>query len=64
MPEKKPAQKLKLADGKVRERARLTTLFSNDSYADMSSLNHIDIVGPVSNCQSSRILTIFPYKAY
>ena len=63
MPEKEPSQELEVANSKVRERARLTSFFPNDPNANMRSLNHIYIIGSISDSQSCRIFAMFSYKA-
>ena len=56
MPKQQPSQKLELCDGKVGERASLASLFAHDANADVSSLYHVDIVRPISDCQCRFIL--------
>ena len=58
MPEKESAQELELVDCEVGKRAGLASLFAHDTDANMSSLNHIDIVGPVTDRQSSLVLAM------
>ena len=51
MPEHKPPQKLELHDREVGERACLAAFFAHDSYADMSGLDHVNIIRSISNRQ-------------
>ncbi len=58
MPEKETAQELELVDCEIGEWACLVSLFAHNTNANMSSLDHIDIVSPVANRQSRLVLAI------
>ena len=51
MPEHEPPQKLELHDREVGERACLAAFFAHDSHADVSSLDHIDIICSIPDRQ-------------
>ena len=56
MPEKKTSEELELSNGEVCEGTGLTTFFPKDSNSNVRSLNHVHIIGTVSNGQSRLIL--------
>ena len=63
MPEEKPTQVLELSYGEVWEWAGLATFFTNDTYANVRCLNHVNIVCAVSYRQSCLSFTEGAYKA-
>ena len=59
MPENQASQVFKLDDRVVSEGGCLTALFALDSYSDMGSLYHIDIVEAIADCERTlRILRL------
>ncbi len=49
MPEHQPSQIFKLRNGEITERSSLVTFLAIDTYTYMCLLNHIHIVGSVSD---------------
>ena len=56
MPEEESTEEFELSYCKVSEGTGLSAFFPHDANADVSSLNHIDIVRTVTDCQSCLIL--------
>ena len=62
MPEEKTTQVLKLAYSEVWEWAGLAAFFTNDTHANVCCLNHVNIVGAVSNRQRCFTFTEGAYE--
>ena len=56
MPEQSSSQVLKAGDGVVSESGRLVTLLAHEAKAEVSRLDHVNIIGSVADGQRDLIL--------
>jgi hypothetical protein len=59
MDQKQVCQKSKLCNGKVTSHNSLHPLLSTNSNSNVGSLDHADIIGPITNAQSYLLGIIF-----
>lgn len=58
MPEKESSEIFELGNGVIRESSSLVSLFSEDTDTNIGGLDHVHIVGTISNTQRSALLKL------
>jgi hypothetical protein len=59
MPHYKTSEALKLGDGVVGEESSLVSLIAFNSDSNLGNLNHVNVVGAVTDCATESLCVVF-----